>query len=58
VTDDELLARLDPGPFYGDRPDLDVICSRGCLERPCSHTYPVLAALTGWPARTNCSLRS
>jgi hypothetical protein len=48
VSDDETLCRLDPGPFAGLLPDLGVFCSRGCLERPCVHTWPLLAAINGW----------
>ena len=38
MTDDETLARLDPGPFAGGYPDLGVFCARGCPERPCVQT--------------------
>jgi hypothetical protein len=43
-----VLARLDPGPFAGARPDLGVLCHFGCLELPCAHTWPLLATINGW----------
>jgi len=48
VSDDEILCLLDPGRFSGGRPDLGVWCHLSCLERPCLHTYELLAALNGW----------
>lgn len=48
MSDDEILCRLDPGPFAGGRPDLGVFCDRGCPERPCVHTWELLAAINGW----------
>ena len=48
MTDDEILCRLDPGPFAGGFPGLAVFCHLGCCERPCLHTYELLAALNGW----------
>jgi hypothetical protein len=48
ADDDEVLARLDPGPFAGGRPDLSVFCAHGCLERPCEQTWALLAIINGW----------
>ncbi len=55
-TDDEILAPLDPGPFAGGYPDLGVFCARGCLERPCVHTWSLLAGVNGWVSSERHSL--